>query len=173
MYARKCKHLSNKLLAAWRNEPIERLRVERSTGYLACSVPERNFSIFPPHDSSSNYNYRRSKKSIMSDNQESVRSLCNRPNPPFITFSMSWICINYGNGSTWCQQFITDTTSTPLVNNNLKVRLYILASSWLGIESAALKRTRPFIIDIYWQTVSHRKPQQNRRGCEDEICTRA
>ena len=38
-----------------------------------------------------------------------------------------------------------DTTSTSLVNNNLKVQLYILASSWPGNESAALKRTRPIL----------------------------
>ena len=41
-------------------------------------------------------------------------------------------------------QFVTDTTSTPLVNNNLKVKLYISASSWLGIELAVSKRTRSF-----------------------------
>ena len=40
-------------------------------------------------------------------------------------------------GKTRCRKFVTDTTSTPLVNNNLKVKLYILASSWAGIESAA------------------------------------
>ena len=61
MYTAQCKHLNNKLPAAWHNEPIERLRVERSVRYLACSRSERNFSIFPLHNSVSNYNYCRSK----------------------------------------------------------------------------------------------------------------
>ena len=67
---------------------------------------------------------------------------------------------------TQCRRLDADTTSTPLVN---KLRVYILASSWLGIESAASSRRNRCVPDPEANRVKTRKAT---KACKKLISTK-